>query len=189
MSFISHNESKLSESELKVRSVFRRLDNRTPRRRRRGPARIDQQAHDRNATAEEMSRVDLIEYARGLDVALARLTAQYVKPLGQAVKLARASERHPELGVTTVFDPLEVDVGDYDSAFRVVFEIAQQALRRAQADREVERQLARLHPEAAAALVALRREALRDTRDWPDAARGHYERDFMAEVPGEARGL
>lgn len=183
MPFISPNESKLSESELKVRTGFRRLSNRTPRRKRRAPAPMDSAGRDCCATVEEMSRADLSEYARELEVELARLTAQLAKPLGQAFKLALVSRHRGELGVTTDFDPSGVNIGGYDSAFHVVFEIAQQALRRTRADCEVERQFARLHPEAAAALVALRRHALRDARDWPDAARRHYERDFVGEMP------
>lgn len=189
MSFISPNESKLSEPELKMRTVFRRLSNRMPKRKRRMPAPMDPAGRDCYATVEEMSHANLIEHARDLDIALARLTAQLAKPLGQAFKLALVGMHHAELGVTTAFDPSGVNIGGYDSAFHVVFEIAQQALRRARADREVERQFARLHPEAAAALVALRRHAVRDARDWPDAARRHYERDFAVDVPQRASGL
>ncbi|TKC85993.1 hypothetical protein FAZ69_22035 [Trinickia terrae] len=129
-----------------------------------------------------MSRAELIEYARGLDVALARLSAQHANPLGRAVRLARASAHHRELGVTTMFDAYGLQAGGYDSAFHVVFEMAEQAMRRAEADRQVERQLARLHPKAAAALIALRRHALRDTLDWPLAARLDYERNLVAEA-------
>ncbi len=182
MSFISQNETKSSESDVKRRTVFRRLSSRTHKRKRRVPEAMDSAGRDCYATVEEMSRADLIEYARELDVALARLTAQLAKPLGQAFKLASVSTDRGELGVTTAFDPSGVNIGGYDSAFHVVFEVAQQALRRARADGEVERQFARLHPEAAAALVVLRRHALRDVRDWPDAARRHYERDFAGEA-------
>ena len=129
-----------------------------------------------------MSHTDLIEYARGLDVELARLTARHVKPLAQAVKIARAGAHRRDLGATTAFDAYGGEAGGYDSAFHVVFEIAQHALQRAKVDRQVERQLARQHPEAAAALVALRRYMLRDAPDWPHAARIDYERNFLADA-------
>lgn len=180
MSFMSNNESLFGESDAKARTVFRRLGHRAPKRKRQVPAPAHPVARDGCATVEEMSRAQLIGYARELDVALARLTAQLAKPLGQAFKLARACAHRGELGVTTAFDPSGADIGGYDSAFHVVFEVAQQALRRAAADSQVERQFARLHPEAAAALVALRRDVLRHARDWPHAARRDYERDFVA---------
>lgn len=126
--------------------------------------------------------MDLIEYARQLDVELARLTARHVKPLARAVKIANVSACHRELGVTTVFDGYGIETGGYDKAFHVAFEIAEQASRRARADRLVERQLARQYPEAAAALVALRRYMLRDALDWPHPARLDYERNVLAET-------
>lgn len=133
-------------------------------------------------TIEEMSRDELVAYARRVDVELARLTAQHAKPLARAFKIANVSAYRRELGVTTAFDGYGFETGGYDKAFHVVFEIAEQASRRARADRLVERQLARQYPEAAASLVALRRYVLRDALDWPHAARLDYERNVLADT-------
>ena len=133
-------------------------------------------------TIEEMSRDELVAYARRVDVELARLTAQHAKPLARAFKIANVSAYRRELGVTTAFDGYGIETGGYDKAFHVVFEIAEQASRRARADRLVERQLARQYPEAAASLVALRRYVLRDALDWPHAARLDYERNVLADT-------
>jgi|GEM_PF-2902629 len=133
-------------------------------------------------TIEEMSRDELVAYARRMDVELASLTAQHAKPLARAIKIANASAYHHELGVMTAFGGYGSEAGGYNSAFHVVFEIAEQASRRARADRRVERQLARQYPEAAAALVALRRYVLRDALDWPHRARLDYERNVLAET-------
>ena len=129
-----------------------------------------------------MSREQLIAYARTLDVELSRLTAQHAKPLGRAVKFARMNAHHRDLGATTALDAHGPEEGDYDSAFHVVFEIAEQAVRRERVDRQVERQLARDYPEATAALVAMRRYVLRDALDWPHAARLSYERNVLADA-------
>ena len=167
MSFISLSESTLSESTLKMGTSYRSFIHRTHRRARLAPSSDERHAEHGTPTVEEMSRADLIDYARGLDIALARLTAQHVKPLSRAIKLARESvgAGHGALGVTTPFDASRFDDDGYDSAFDVVFEIARHAIGRAHADREVERQFARLHPEAAATLAALRRQALRGVED------------------------
>lgn len=133
------------------------------------------------STIEEMSRDELIAYARQMDVELARLTAQHVKPLARALKLAKVSGHHRELGVTTAFDESGFEADGYERAFHIAFEIAEHAPRRARVDRLVERQLARRYPEAAAALVALRRYVLRDALDWPHAARLDYERNVLAD--------
>ncbi len=133
-------------------------------------------------TVDEMSREQLIAYARTLDVELARLTAQHAKPLGRAVKFARLNAHRLDLGVTTALDAHKPEAGDYNSAFHVVFEIAEQAVRRERVDRQVERQLARDYPEATAALVAMRRYVLRDALDWPHAARLSYERNVLADA-------
>jgi hypothetical protein len=182
MPFISLNESKISEFTLKMGTSFRSISYRVHRRERPMLTAEKRHIEDGTAPVEEMSRADLIDYARGLDVALARLTAQHVKPLSRAIKLARESACDGELGVTTRFDASTSDEASYDSAFDVVFEIARHAIRRAQAEREVERQFAKLHPDAAATLVALRRHALRDAEEWPDAARRAYERNLLAEA-------
>lgn len=133
-------------------------------------------------TVEEMSREQLIAHARALDVELARLTGQHVKPLGRAVKFARMHAHHFDLGVTSTLDAQRPEEGDYHDAFRVVFEIAEQAVRRARVDRQVERQLARDYPEATAALVAMRRYVLRGALDWPRAAQLSYERNVLADA-------
>ncbi|MGG1944997.1 hypothetical protein AB1286_09310 [Trinickia sp. NRRL B-1857] len=134
------------------------------------------------STIEEMSRDELVAYARQVDVELARLTAQHVKPLARAFRLAKVSGHHRELGVTTAFDESGFESDGYERAFHIAFEIAEHAPRRARADRLVERQLARRYPEAAAALVALRRYVLRDALDWPHAARLDYERNILADT-------
>ena len=133
-------------------------------------------------TVDEMSRKQLIVYARALDVELARLIGQHVKPLGRAVRFARMNAHRRELGVTTALDTCGPEADDYPSAFHVVFEIAEQALLRASVDRQVERQLARDYPEATAALVAMRRYVLRDGLDWPREARLDYERNILADA-------
>lgn len=133
-------------------------------------------------TIEEMSRDELVAYARQVDVELARLTAQHVKPLARAFKIAKVSGHHRELGVTTAFDESGFEGEGYERAFHIAFEIAEHAPRRARADRLVERQLARRYPEAAAALVALRRYVLRDALDWPHTARLDYERNVLADT-------
>lgn len=133
-------------------------------------------------TINEMSRHELVAYARRVDVELARLTAQHAKPLARAFKIASVSAYHRELGVTAAFDGYETETGGYDKAFHIAFEIAEQASRRARAHRLVERQLARRYPEATAALVALRWYVLRDALDWPYAARLDYERNVLAET-------
>jgi hypothetical protein len=182
MSFVLLNDSKTGEFTLKMGTSYRSFTNRVQRLERPAPSSNDRHGDDGTATVEEMSRADLIDYARGLDIALARLTAQHVKPLSRAIKLAREGASDAQLGVTTRFEASKLDEDDYDSAFDVVFEIAKQAMRRARADREVERRFARLHPEAAATLVALRRDALRDAEDWPEAARHAYERNIVADA-------
>lgn len=169
---------------MKAYSLFRRLCSRISVRERSTSASSDQPANDGGQTIEDMSHADLIKYARALDVELARLTMQHARPLGRAVKFARMNAHRRELGVTTEFGGYGSEVGGYHSAFHVVFELAEQALRRARADRQVERQLARQYPEATAALVAMRRYVLRDALDWPPAARLDYERNILADALG-----
>jgi hypothetical protein len=163
-----------------VRALFRALARSTVRRGRR--ERFAPVAAGWAPTIDEMSREELIAYARGIDTELARLTGQHAKPLARVVKIARVSAYHGELGVMTAFDACDADTRGYDSAFHIVFEIAEQALRRARLDRLVERQLARDYPEATAALVAMRRYVLRDGLDWPHAARLDYERNVLADA-------
>jgi hypothetical protein len=133
-------------------------------------------------TVDKMSRKQLIAYARALDVELARLTGQHVKPLGRAVRFARMNAYRRDLGVTTAAAAYGPEADDYHNAFHVVFEIAEQAVRRARVDRQVERQLARDYPAATAALVAMRRYVLRDAPDWPPEARFEYERNVLADA-------
>ena len=163
-----------------LKTLFRTLVRVPIQRRRRGQVSAFRPGWE--PTIEEMSRDELASYARRVDVELARLTAQHAKPLARAFKIANVSAYHRELGVTTAFDGYGFETGGYDKAFHVVFEIAEQASRRARADRLVERQLARRYPEAAAALVALRRYVLRDALDWPYAARLDYERNVLADT-------
>lgn len=167
---------------MKTYSLFRRLCRRICASEWSPPAPPNQPTNTRGQTVDDMSRADLVKYARALDIELARLTAQHAKPLGRAVKFAHVNAHRHDLGVTTAFGAYGTETGGYHSAFHVVFEIAEQALRRARVDRQVERQLARDYPEATAALVAMRRYVLRDVQDWPYAARLDYERNVLADA-------
>ncbi|WP_434116229.1 hypothetical protein [Paraburkholderia caffeinilytica] len=87
------------------------------------------------------------------------------------------SIRAAECGAVT-----EPDSGVFETVFHVVFELAEHAIRGLDATERAERILAHMSPDAAAALVAIRRYDLRDVCGWPDATRNHYLRNLVAHA-------
>ncbi|MGF6971668.1 hypothetical protein QFZ94_000095 [Paraburkholderia sp. JPY465] len=87
------------------------------------------------------------------------------------------SIRAAECGAVT-----EPDSDVFETVFHVVFEIAEHAARRLDVAERIERLFAHVSPDAAAALVAMRRYELRDECGWPDAARIHYLRNLVAHA-------